>query len=120
MQKRENVLTEGKYKSFEWIDKAIIAESMFREYDLRNNIKPLKKSGNDIPASLNENGFRLLGQAYGTYIQQKYNQKKIVVSSDYRSYSRGMAYAFMTGVMSTGVDIIDIGTSLTPVLYFAQ
>jgi len=117
---KEKILKEAEFKSFDWANTPIITESLFREYDLRSSTIPLTKGGKKVKPGINEDGFRIIGQAYGTYVQKKLNQKKIVVSNDYRSYSRGLAYAFIAGVMSTGVDVIDIGVSLTPVLYFSQ
>jgi phosphomannomutase/phosphoglucomutase len=117
---KNTILKQAKYKSIEWMNCPVIAESLFREYDLRNPMKPLMKGNSEVPASVNENGFRVLGQAFGTYVQQKMNQKKVIVCNDYRYYSRSMAYAFITGLMSTGIHVVDIGTALTPVLYFSQ
>src|SRR3989339_876627 len=114
----KKILKECAYKSSDWASKPVIAESLFREYDLRNPIKDVVKGGKPVPASVNEEGFRVLGQAYGTYAQTKLKTKKIIVANDYRYYSRGLAYAFITGVLSSGVDVIDIGTQLTPVMYF--
>jgi len=116
----KRILKECKFKSYDWASEPVIAESLFREYDLRNPIKSVVKGGKPVPASVNEEGFRILGQAYGTYVQKKLKSKKIIVANDYRYYSRGLAYAFITGVLATGVDVIDIGTQLTPVLYFSQ
>jgi len=118
--KKEKILTKAEFKSYDWANSPVIAENLFREYDLRNATKPLKKGGKDIEAGINVDGYRILGQAYGTYVQNKLKQKKIVVSNDYRSYSRGLTFAFITGVMSTGVEVIDIGVTLSPILYFAQ
>jgi phosphomannomutase/phosphoglucomutase len=120
MPEKEKVLKEAEFKSFDWADKPVIHDSMFREYDLRAATIPLTKKGKPIIPGVNNDGFRVLGQAYGTYVKNTLKQSKAIVSNDYRSYSRGLAYSFMTGLMSTGVDVIDIGTSLTPILFFAQ
>ncbi|NQV13248.1 MAG: phosphomannomutase/phosphoglucomutase [Parcubacteria group bacterium] len=119
MEERK-ILKDCEYKSYDWANKPVIAESLFREYDLRNPIQTMTDGDKTTPASVNIDGYRVLGQAYGTYVQQKLKQNKIVVANDYRSYSRGLAYAFITGMLASGVDVIDIGTQLTPVLYFAQ
>jgi phosphomannomutase / phosphoglucomutase len=117
---RIRILKDAVYKSIEWADQPVIAESLFREYDLRSPTVPLSKGGKQQPAGINADGMRVLGQAYGTYVQRELKQSKIVVGNDYRSYSRGLTYAFITGVLSTGVDVVDIGTTLTQVVYFAQ
>ena len=116
----EKILKDAKYKSYEWANDPVIGESMFREYDLRAPCVTLKKGGKEIPAAINPDGMRVLGQAYGTYARSVLRQNKIVVSNDYRSYSRGLAYAFMAGALSSGVDVIDIGVAITPILFFAQ
>ena len=118
--KAEKTLKEAQYKSYAWANEPVISESMFREYDLRAPFFPLSKNGKEVPAAINTDGMRILGQAYGTYVQRSLKQNKIVVSNDYRSYSRGLAFAFITGVLSSGVDVIDIGVTITPVLFFAQ
>ncbi|MFC1722552.1 phosphomannomutase/phosphoglucomutase [Nanoarchaeota archaeon] len=113
------ILKEAEYKSFDWANFPVIGENMFREYDLRNPMIPLKKGGKDITPAINVQGFFIMGQAYGSFVQEELKEKKIVVGSDYRSYSKGNAYAFITGVLSTGADVVDIGTVVTPVVYFA-
>ena len=120
MGAKEKVLKNSEFKSYEWADKPVVLESMFREYDLRNTIVPIEKHGKVVDPGVNIEGYRALGQAYGKYVQEKMGQKKVVVSCDYRSYSKGMAFAFMMGIMSTGVDVVDIGVTLSPILYFAQ
>lgn len=118
--KKKRILKECRHKSYDWASKPVILDSMFREYDLRNPISDVEKGGKPVLAGVNADGFRALGQAYGTYAQKVLKQEKIVVANDYRYYARGMAYAFITGALSTGVDVIDIGTQITPALYFAQ
>lgn len=112
-------LKQGKYKSEDWANKPVILDSMFREYDLRNSMIPQVKGGKEVEAGINVDGYKALGQAYGTWVKSK-KGKKIVVCNDYRSYSRGNSFAFITGVLSTGIDVIDVGMGITPMLYFAQ
>lgn len=114
------ILKKAAFKSYDWANKPVIGENLFREYDLRNPLIPLVKGGKQIEASINTEGFFALGQAYGTYTQKVLKQKKMVVGCDYRHYSKGNLYSFITGVLSTGVDVIDLGIVITPLLYFGQ
>ncbi|PIN86304.1 phosphomannomutase/phosphoglucomutase [Candidatus Woesearchaeota archaeon CG10_big_fil_rev_8_21_14_0_10_44_13] len=114
------ILKKAKFKSYGWADNPVIGENLFREYDLRNPLIPLTKGGKQIEPAINTEGFFVLGQAYGTYVRKVLKKKKMSVGCDYRSYSKGNTYAFITGVLSTGVDVIDIGVVITPMLYFSQ
>ena len=44
----------------------------------------------------------------------------VVVGHDYRSYSEEVKYHVVKGLLSAGCNIIDIGLSLSPMVYFAQ
>lgn len=86
-----------------------LSQSSFRGYDIRGVY------GEDI----DEEGFRLLGRAYASYIK-KLRIQKIVVGQDARKSSLSLKKAFIEGVTSLGVNVIDIGLTLTPIMYFAQ
>ena len=96
--------------SFDYFEKTSIASTGFREYDVRWIL------GQDI----NPNGFILLGKAYGAFILEELRENRVVVGHDFRSYSQNLSHSFMLGLLSTGVDVIDIGLALSPLLYFAQ
>lgn len=96
--------------SFEYFEKTLITENGFREYDVRWLI------GKEI----NPNGFVVLGQAYGTMMQEVLHESKVIVGHDFRSYSQEMCRSLTVGLLSTGAHVIDIGLSLTPMVYFAQ
>lgn len=114
------ILKKAEFKSYEWSNNPVIGENLFREYDLRNPLIPLEKGGKPVEPGINTEGMFVLGRAYGTYVQKTLKKKKVVVGCDYRSYSKGNTYAFITGVLSSGVDVIDIGVVITPILYFSQ
>ncbi len=82
-----------------------IEKTMFREYDIRGIV------GKDLTADVVE----LLGKAIGTYMQDK----SIVVGFDNRPSSRPFRDALVKGLLSTGMNVVDIGLCITPVLYFA-
>jgi len=98
------------HNTADYFEKTLITENGFREYDFRWRI------GDEV----NPNGFFVLGQAYGTYARKKLNENKVVVGHDYRSYSQELSRSFALGVVSSGVDVVDIGLAMTPIVYFAQ
>lgn len=81
---------------------------IFREYDIRG------VAGVDIQ----EQDVMDIGKAYGTLLQQQ-DKKKVSVGRDCRITSEQFADLFIQGVISTGCDVVDIGTCPTPVLYFS-
>lgn len=81
---------------------------IFREYDIRG-VADLDLT-NDVVT--------LIGKAYGTYLKRK-GKKVITLGRDCRTSSERIYDAFVTGVLSTGIDIVSIGLSTTPCLYFS-
>ncbi|MCP4718307.1 MAG: phosphomannomutase/phosphoglucomutase [Desulfobacteraceae bacterium] len=81
---------------------------IFREYDIRGI------AGEDI----NEQDVVNIGKAYGTLLI-KQGRKKISVGRDCRKTSDRFSQLFIQGIVSTGCDVVDIGTCPTPVLYFS-
>ncbi|MFC1493257.1 phosphomannomutase/phosphoglucomutase, partial [candidate division KSB1 bacterium] len=104
------IVEELRYNSADFFQKALIKPTGFREYDVRWL----------IDKELNYTGLTVLGQAYGTYLKKEYAIDKIVVGHDFRKYSQNVKNAFVNGVLSSGMDIVDIGLCLSPTLYFAQ
>lgn len=80
---------------------------IFREYDIRGLV------GKDLTEEVAKN----IGKAVGTYLHEYGN--KIVVGQDNRKSSPLLAKALIEGILSTGCDVIDVGTLPTPVLYFS-
>ncbi|MDD9302731.1 MAG: phosphomannomutase/phosphoglucomutase [Desulfobacter sp.] len=81
---------------------------IFREYDIRGIV------GDEIL----EQDAEAIGRAYGTLLAQQ-NRKKVSVGRDCRNTSQAFSKAFIQGILSTGCNVIDIGTCPTPVLYFS-
>lgn len=77
---------------------------------------------NDIrgkyPESLNEETIFKIGCALGTYIR-RCNNKECVVGHDNRLSSQSLTNAFIDGLNSTGVNVIYLGTTTTPMLNYA-
>jgi len=101
---------EVAHNTADYVEKTLITENGFREYDFRWRI------GDEV----NPNGFFVLGKAYGTYARETLNESTVVVGHDYRSYSQELSRSFALGAVSSGVDVLDIGLALTPIVYFAQ
>ena len=86
-----------------------INSHIIRGYDIRGI------AGKDINRNIAEH----FGKAYGTYIQQ-FDTKQVVVGHDSRATSVEYKDAFLKGIVSTGLDAIDIGLTLVGTVYWAQ
>jgi phosphomannomutase / phosphoglucomutase len=82
--------------------------NIFRAYDIRGIAE----------TDLDDRTVELIGKAYGTYLARK-NLKTAAVARDVRLSSERIQNALTRGILSAGVDVIDVGTAPTPVLYFA-
>lgn len=80
----------------------------FREYDIRGVV------GEEI----NDGDVVLLGRAYGTYMAEQ-GKRHIVVGRDCRLSSDQFRDFLIEGLLSTGMDVVDVGICPTPVFYFA-
>ncbi len=82
---------------------------IFRGYDIRG----------EVDKDLNPEIVKEIGKAYGTFITRQ-GIKKAVVGRDCRLTSPEYAKALIQGIISTGVDVIDIGLALAGNVYWAQ
>ena len=93
------------------------------KYNIYKNISPNIFRGYDIRAvygqDLNEDIAYTIGLSFGSYIIEK-GYKKCVVGHDNRVSSEPLADALLTGITSTGVDIVYLGLCTTPMYYYAQ
>jgi phosphomannomutase/phosphoglucomutase len=81
---------------------------IFRAYDVRGRV------GDDV----NPDVFRLVGAAYGTLIRRR-GGRTVAVGQDNRLSSTDLRAAFVGGDRGAGLDVVDIGLTPTPLLYFA-
>lgn len=86
-----------------------IPKNIFREYDIRGT----------YPNEINEDISYTIGKAYGTYLN-KLNEKVCLVGHDNRISSNSINEALTKGILSTGVNVIDLGLVTTPMLYYAR
>ncbi len=98
-----------------------INPSIFREYDIRGVV------GSDITPEVAE----AIARAYAAYLrgqathetqQDAMRRKKtqVIVGRDNRTSSPEIRDAVVHGLVKTGCDVVDIGTVITPVFYFAR
>lgn len=85
-----------------------ISPYIFREYDVRGKV------GIDFT----EEVVREIGKAYGTIVKRK-GGKRVSCGRDGRLSSPSLQEALIEGILSTGVEVIDIGVVPTPVMYFS-
>jgi phosphomannomutase/phosphoglucomutase len=83
-------------------------ENIFREYDIRGVV------GTDFTDDVVES----LGKGIGTYLFE-HEVKEITLGRDCRISSEGLRNTLVRGLLSTGINVIDIGVSHTPLLYFS-
>ena len=81
---------------------------IFRAYDVRGKI------GIDITPEV----FEEVGRAFGTLVRRR-GGRAVALGMDNRTTSPPLKEAFGRGVLSTGLDVVDIGINHTPLLYFA-
>ena len=82
---------------------------IFREYDIRGKVN------DDFPPEVVLN----LGKAFGTFIKRSGGQE-IALSGDVRLSTPSLIDQFKVGVLSTGIDVINIGILPTPVNYYSM
>lgn len=85
---------------------------IFRAYDIRG----IAMGKNP---DLTVETMKLIGQGMGTYMQRTYQTKNMMVGRDNRLHSPELQNAFIEGVLSTGVDVVDCGISTSPLLYYS-
>jgi phosphomannomutase/phosphoglucomutase len=89
----------------------LIASNIFKKYDIRG-----RASGDDT--TVTADAARLIGQAFGTYLQQVDKKNTVIVGRDNRHTSEALSQAAIDGLVASGCDVIDIGLVSTPVVYW--
>jgi len=83
-------------------------KNIFREYDIRGIV------GRDLTSE----AATLIGKGFGTLLNR--SQKKIItLGRDCRLSSEDLKSALVSGLLSTGCQVIDLGLIPTPLLYFS-
>ncbi len=94
-----------------------INPSIFRAYDIRGTAEPTEKQ--NIP-DLTEESIYLIGKGVGTYLTRKYQVKNMMVGRDNRLHSEKLQNAFINGVLTTGLNVQNVGLATSPMIYFAS
>lgn len=58
-----------------------------------------------------------IGKAYGTLIGRP-KGRVVVVGYEVRPYADELKQAFVEGILATGINVVDIGKTMTPLVYF--
>ncbi len=85
-----------------------LAASIFKAYDIRGI----------VPSTLNEAVALGLGRAFGT-VARRQGQATVAVGRDGRLSGPALSAALIQGLREAGVDVIDVGSVTTPLLYYA-
>jgi phosphomannomutase/phosphoglucomutase len=81
---------------------------IFREYDIRGVVE--KDFTDDVVKNL--------GKGFGTWLK-RHGAKSLNLSGDVRNTTPRLKELFAEGVLSTGIDVIDIGIIPTPLNYYS-
>jgi len=87
----------------------MVNKYIFREYDIRGKVV------DDFPPHV----VTLLGQAFGTFVKRN-GFREIALSGDIRLTTPDLMVQFKKGVLSTGIDVINLGLLPTPTNYYSM
>jgi len=90
--------------------KANLKKTMFREYDIRGRVNE---------EELNEKTAEIIAKGFAVFLKKR-GLEETVVGFDAREYSERLKNGFIKGLLSSGIDVIEIGMVISPVLYFSQ
>ena len=85
--------------------------AIFREYDIRGVV------GRDVTPHTAET----IARAYAAFLRRAdASGRQVIVGRDNRTSSPGIRDAVVRGLTASGFDVVDVGTVITPVFYFAR
>lgn len=107
------------FNSAEYFEDVLIDPLGFREYDVRWVIEPI---GEDGEVQINYRGMQQLGYWLGRFLQEEQmgSHERIVVGYDFRKYSENVKNSLTVGLLASGINVTDVGLTLSPGTYFAQ
>jgi len=91
--------------------------NIFRAYDIRGIAAP--KDASQTADLTNETAY-LIGLGTATFLKEKYGTKNMAVGCDIRLTSENLKAAFIKGVSECGIDVTDIGESISPMIYWTS
>lgn len=86
----------------------MLNQNIFREYDIRGVAE----------TQLPSDGVEGLGKALGTYLKRN-GAKRVTLGRDARLSGPRLRDALKSGLLSTGLEVIDLGMVPTPLLYYS-
>lgn len=88
------------------------SKHIFRQYDIRGIV------GQDLDAEIAE----AVGRAFGSHVRAVTGKKapRVAVGHDNRLTSPELSKGLEAGLRASGVDVLDVGTVPTPVLYWSE
>jgi phosphomannomutase/phosphoglucomutase len=87
----------------------VMQSYIFREYDIRGVV------GRD----LTDDNVLLIGKGFGTYVR-RHGGGRVSLGGDVRHSTAPFRECIAQGLISTGIDVIDVGIVPTPALYFSE
>ena len=85
--------------------------AVFKAYDIRGT----------VPDQLDARSVYAVGVGFGRFVlSQPEGGTRVVVARDMRDSGIELARAFSAGVLSAGLDVVDVGLASTDLLYFAS
>jgi len=87
----------------------MIIPHIFREYDIRGLVED----------DFTDENVLLLGKGIGTFLKRS-GSTSVVVGRDIRESSEGIRDTVVKGLLSTGLNVTDVGLMPTPGVYFAM
>ena len=86
-----------------------IPSNIFREYDIRGN----------ADKELTDETVKLIGQAYATWLIRAGVKSGVTIGGDARLSTSRIKTAMIKGILSAGLDVVDVGLVTTPMLYWS-
>jgi len=94
----------------------MISSKIFREYDIRGVV------GED----LTDDAARLIGWAFAVNLllandmsPEDAGELKVAIGRDVRLHSEKLCNRLIEGIISTGINVVELGVCPTPLLYFS-
>jgi phosphomannomutase/phosphoglucomutase len=87
-----------------------IPRAIFREYDIRGI------TGKDLTDEL----AATVGGAFAAFLKENGAEGRVSVGRDNRPSGEGLHRALVSGLLASGVDVVDIGIVPTPLAYWSQ
>jgi len=87
---------------------------IFRAYDIRGIATATPGAKLDLTPETT----KIIGRGTGTYMKRKYDARNMLVGRDNRLHSETLQKAFIEGVRSTGMNVVDSGLATSPLIYY--